>query len=666
MTRWNIERIFFFGVENKFREVQFDIGRVNIITGASGTGKSAIIKAIDYCLGSSKCELPIYVKRHCTVVGVRWQRGKDELIVCRLIPPSGQKTSECMFISSGRSLSIPQNLEELEGRTTVSAAKAILERAFQIGTQETIDDINSFSTDKATIRHITPYIFVTKEVIDSETVLLHGLEHNKKSKALISTLPYFLGVSSEASVAAEKYLRQLRKTLEIEANREEARRSKDSLIKQRLRILLSEAQQIGLVSSNDTHTLDETELIYLLKNILSTSSDLINYPDESELSELHEFRKTVLHQLNQAKRKKRAMTIVLEESNNYKNAINKQYGKLHIAKHLNLLDTPTKCPICESENNIGAEIAQKIKISLDTLKSESSEIGRVKPHLDSKYSEILEEETKLSLKLREVDATISSRLSQIQDIHKLTDLAQLHAYFRGKASFFLETMDDSLLRPAKDLSILNNKIKQLEDIVDLDNKRVRLQRAENLISNYSTEIFQSLPKEEPCTNAEILFSAKEPRVSLVEKGLHGSILSMADVGSDQNYLAVHIALSFGLQRYFEKEERPIPGLLILDQLSRPYFPSTIGRSSSNYEEEDENSIDEKQIDANDEDFKAMKKHIDFLFEEVSNSEGLQVILLEHAYFVDDPRYVQATKQRWTRDSGDALIPKNWKRRQDSK
>ncbi|NQD86135.1 hypothetical protein, partial [Enterobacter hormaechei] len=328
MKRWNIERIFFFGVDDLFRDIQLDVGKVNIITGASGTGKSAIIKAIDYCLGSSSCELPAYIKRHCIVVGVRWSKGNDQLIVCRQIPPVGKKTSDCMYITTGRDLSIPKNIKELEGRTTVSAAKASLERAFQIGDLENSLKDNRYATEKATVRHITPYIFVTKEVIDSETVLLHGLDDNKKSQAIISTLPYFLGVSSEASVTAEKRLRQLRKILEIETSREEARRSKDSLLKQRLRVLLNEAHQIGLLSERSLFDADENELISILNNIMTASRDDLSYPDESKLSELHEVRKNILHELNQTKRKKRAMLMTLKESKDYQYAISKQHEKL--------------------------------------------------------------------------------------------------------------------------------------------------------------------------------------------------------------------------------------------------------------------------------------------------------------------------------------------------
>ncbi len=41
------------------------------------------------------------------------------------------------------------------------------------------------------------------------------------------------------------------------------------------------------------------------------------------------------------------------------------------------------------------------------------------------------------------------------------------------------------------------------------------------------------------------------------------MLRLPDVGSDQNYLAIHIALSFALQRYFEIVNAPVPGLLVL-------------------------------------------------------------------------------------------------------
>ncbi len=39
----------------------------------------------------------------------------------------------------------------------------------------------------------------------------------------------------------------------------------------------------------------------------------------------------------------------------------------------------------------------------------------------------------------------------------------------------------------------------------------------------------------------------------------------------------------------------------------------------------------------------MRRHIDFLFVETARRKGLQVLLIEHAYFADDPRYVAAER-----------------------
>ena len=80
----------------------------------------------------------------------------------------------------------------------------------------------------------------------------------------------------------------------------------------------------------------------------------------------------------------------------------------------------------------------------------------------------------------------------------------------------------------------------------------------------------------------------------------------------------------------ESVNAPVPGVLVLDQISRPYFPA------SGEEEVDEAEIAGREED---EDVQAMRRHIDFLFTEAAQRTGLQVLLVEHAYFADDPRYV---------------------------
>lgn len=53
-----ILHIVLYSHEGQRRAVSFETGALNIITGASRTGKSALIPIIDYCLGSGECDVP--------------------------------------------------------------------------------------------------------------------------------------------------------------------------------------------------------------------------------------------------------------------------------------------------------------------------------------------------------------------------------------------------------------------------------------------------------------------------------------------------------------------------------------------------------------------------------------------------------------------------------
>lgn len=53
------------------RIVEFHLGVVNVISGASKTGKSAVIPIIDYCLASDKCAIPVgVIRENCSWFGV--------------------------------------------------------------------------------------------------------------------------------------------------------------------------------------------------------------------------------------------------------------------------------------------------------------------------------------------------------------------------------------------------------------------------------------------------------------------------------------------------------------------------------------------------------------------------------------------------------------------
>ncbi|MDX4950548.1 hypothetical protein [Proteus mirabilis] len=77
----------------------FEKNKVNIIHGISGTGKSSVISIIDYCLGSSKCAIPVGIIRESVAwFGIKVNiKGHKRLIACRT--PDNKSVSKEFYLS---------------------------------------------------------------------------------------------------------------------------------------------------------------------------------------------------------------------------------------------------------------------------------------------------------------------------------------------------------------------------------------------------------------------------------------------------------------------------------------------------------------------------------------------------------------------------------------
>jgi hypothetical protein len=118
---------------------------------------------------------------------------------------------------------------------------------------------------------------------------------------------------------------------------------------------------------------------------------------------------------------------------------------------------------------------------------------------------------------------------------------------------------------------------------------------------------------------------------------------MRDVGSDENYLSLHISVMCSLHRHFAANNSPVPGVLVFDQISRPYYPP-------------EENPEEADVPLS-EDTRAVYQYFEFLFNEVQRQKGIQFIVLEHAYLESDKNYKKAIVRRWNDE--EKLIPHDW-------
>jgi hypothetical protein len=102
--------------------VAFDTGVVNVVSGISRTGKSAIIPIIDYCLGADRCTVPVQTIRNaCEWFGVIVETDEGDKLFARREPGELRSTGD-MYVASGRNLQPPSSITGKN--TTVDAVKA--------------------------------------------------------------------------------------------------------------------------------------------------------------------------------------------------------------------------------------------------------------------------------------------------------------------------------------------------------------------------------------------------------------------------------------------------------------------------------------------------------------------------------------------------------------
>src|SRR5258708_466009 len=89
------------------RFIPFVPGKINIVTGESGSGKSALTLIRDYCLGSGKCSIRVGLIREVTGwFGLHLQLANTEMIVARRNPEDQQTTTDLYWLE-GLKLEVP-------------------------------------------------------------------------------------------------------------------------------------------------------------------------------------------------------------------------------------------------------------------------------------------------------------------------------------------------------------------------------------------------------------------------------------------------------------------------------------------------------------------------------------------------------------------------------
>jgi hypothetical protein len=107
-----IRELTIYGLNGKVRHLPFKLGEVNIITGRSKSGKSAVGAIIEYCLGGAQCNIADGIVRdNADWYGLLLQFKFEQLFIARKNPSADQQSSSYCYAERGTQITIPEKCD---------------------------------------------------------------------------------------------------------------------------------------------------------------------------------------------------------------------------------------------------------------------------------------------------------------------------------------------------------------------------------------------------------------------------------------------------------------------------------------------------------------------------------------------------------------------------
>lgn len=655
---FQIEKLIVWPKEHNFppREISFLLGQVNVITGESQTGKTAIIPIIDYCLGSSNCYIPSGVIRNLVEwYGLLIHTTNERILLARKAPDDSSSSTE-YYVQRNTSSAIPPAIDK--ANNSLDGIKNIL-NLISNTPYENREPGRSYN-ERLSFRDLTHLLFQSQDIVASQHILFYKTHEYANKEKLKNWFPYILGAETLELIEAKKE----KKEKEAELNRlqrelQKAQRLSSNWVSN-LISHLSTAKEFGLVAEEIKSDMPFDDILHICKRVLDENpvTDRIKLPViEDSINQILvlEAKENEIEISIAETRNRLADILKLKDSYlGYQNKIQKKTERLGISTWIKAnAQTGTRCPFCGDEyhNNANSEL-DKICSALKKYEDELAEMKRTQLP-----ATILREETMLRNELNDFIQQKENIQQQIQVLRLNDEQARSHTLkiqnmYRvlGQLEYavqLVETLqkDDGLEAKInklnQELDSFANKIKTL----DVTGKRKRALQAlgEKTLNN-----LKMLDVEDDYKQCAPIFVIED--LTLKVKNTNGEEFYLAEIGSASNWVAFHVAFFCAMQAFFSEQNDPIscvPSFVAFDQPSQVYFPKISG------------DVIDPKAQLSDKDVVAVRKIFSAISKSISSSGNpWQAIILEHAGS-DIYGDIEGVHEVEDWHNGLKLIPKEW-------
>ncbi|PPU87150.1 MULTISPECIES: DUF3732 domain-containing protein [Xanthomonas] len=565
---------------DNLHQVKFEQG-LNIVTGKSSTGKSAILEIFDYCLGSSEDTIPVgIITERAELFFVVWQFSGYFLVTAR------KKKSNRCFLLEQQGADPDALLELIKHPSAFFAEKHFMHltdyikglgRYFSV-TLENIDEdpfVKLSGRKKAptpSVRSFSSFMLQHQNLVANKHAIFYRFDEKEKRDQAINHFKIFMGLVDEAYFDLVKE----QETAKYELKRIEAQIPKQA---QRRAAAISRYEEL-LAQFKTLAGVDLTEAT--AEQIYARPSELLNQISARQVridvlsNEIDVRREALSRDRAEALFEKRQLQGQLRMvSESVESA-----ARFSVDMNTNRLPDSTElfeahCPVCDSQTSTPAIEANKLVDAIEWLNGELTLSTYARESFAAEGRKIQEKIDAVDDRLRSILAAmkpIEEEAERLKSSRSIDEQAT-------KSKLLLEiAIQEQLEKPESELE--SHAKRCAEDISRLTELLSRY-RTEHRLAALSQSIDAKLCQfgdlfsfEETYKPSRLRFNTETFELWYQQED--GNRVYLRSMGSGANWLYSHLALFLALHYQFAAESKcKIPPILFLDQPTQVYFPAAL-------------------------------------------------------------------------------------------
>lgn len=566
--------------DKQLHSVKFTQG-LNIITGKSSTGKSAILEIFDYCMGSSEDTIPD---------GKLTDRGETFFTVLQfqsftLVIGRGAASMRCFLREvtgpdADDILGLMKNVDYFfDDRYFVNKDQFLksLGRFFGV-TLENIDidplrkEITGKKSATPSVRSFPSLMLQHQNLVANKHAVFYRFDEKVKRDQAIDHFKILMGIVDEAYFDIRKELTEVEYELRRVQHKipKEDKLRKD-IIKKFDDLLARYSAQAGKplfeMNGDEIYIKPKAAMRLLLGTPVTVDGLSKNY--ENTLQTLRDRKAKLVAEMREGIGRRN----LVERSMKQAQGIGDSFVALKTPRS-NALDH-TICPMCDSHTEIPDDQANKLTAAIDWLNDQL----KLSPYAMEGLGEELRTVKANIKKIRYELTEVQEALKPFEDEEKRVAEANTLEDEPKKTKLLLEIEIEGYMKnPPSDLKDMEGywkeRVEKLKEELGHFDVEGEIKRLENDINKKMKELGSRFHFEETYKTGSLKFNLDTFDL-WHEKQLHKRVY-LRSMGSGANWVYSHLTLFMALHYQFaaRAENCKIPPILFLDQPTQVYFPST--------------------------------------------------------------------------------------------